>query len=189
MARRLLMVLVLGLALVALMAAQAGCGGKPNPEETVKAFWDAVSRGDLEGAKSYFSSTVDPNTVIRFFPASEASAEQFIKFITARMKLVTTGHTISGNNATVDATLTMPDISMLRAQLMPKIMEMLSSKPGDTKPSIEDILKELMPMIAKVYNEAPLKDEKIQISLAWEEKSWKISADPFVDIKKQLQGI
>ncbi len=126
--------------------------------------------------------------MMKFFPGSEASGEQLMKFIASKMKLVTTGHTINGNNATVSATVTMPDISMLRAQLMPKIMEMLTPKPGGTTPSLEEILKELMPVILQAIKEAPLKDENIQVSLTWEEKSWKFNADPFADIKKQLQG-
>ena len=180
MAKRIVVGLIALLCVVLVMGA-VGCGSKKgNPEQTVNDFWSAVQSGNYTQAKTYFASSVTTSSLDEITAATDPITAELAKSLMGLITMKTTGSTIDGDSATVNVTVTMPDMDVAGEAITQVMTESMGSDPANA--NLEEAMKQLVDKLPAILKDAPTKTETSQVQLVWENNAWKIKADPLASL-------
>lgn len=217
--KRALLTISLVLLLVALLAWLPGCGGdgesadsgkagietgeeeagttesggtadSSQPEDTVTAFWAALSSGDVAGALSYCSDTMRTralkNLFTTFFSGEGGEYGADVQQFMAGLDLKPVGSEVRGDKATVVTEVTGPDleqIDLIFDQMMTLSIDMAEAEDYSNL-TPQQIIQQFTLEFVKLLNTLPTATAGQDISLVWEDEAWKIASDPFEDLEQ-----
>lgn len=169
--------LLAGIMVCFLLLVVAGCTG-PKPEESVKACLDAMIKADFTKAAEY----VNGGSAEEMLQAPEGNGEEgeaLITTLVARITYELGESSVSGNNATVAAKITAPDMMTITGTVMANTMDaafaMVFSGSGS-----EDAISD---MFISAYQEAieaadaPMTTTDVRINLTKSGGKWLINSD------------
>jgi hypothetical protein len=187
---RKIVVMMVAVMCMALVLGALGCGdSKPNPEDTVNAFWSAVQRGDYQTAKTYFASSMTSTSLDQFEASKQAGMEDLGAAFAKTMDLKTVSHTTSGDNATVIAKLTIPDMTEVFSALDEAMNSASANATDPTQIDFAALMTEIAEQVPAIIKDAPTTTEDVSIGLVWEDGTWKITDDPFSELQSILNGM
>jgi hypothetical protein len=153
-----------------------------NPEQTVNDFWSAVQKGDYKTAKTYLSSTLSTSTLDELGGAEVWQSKLFEELM-GSVTMKTVSNTVNGDNATVTVEFIMPDMDVVGEAITEAISSGMGNVTDPSQINMEELGNTLLTKLPAIIKAAPTKTEKQDISLVWEDGTWKIKTDPFADIQ------
>ncbi|MCT8978856.1 DUF4352 domain-containing protein [Clostridium sp. CX1] len=168
------------LTLVVFTLTLVACG--PKPDATVKNFFDAVKKADVNSMATYVKKDVKKD----IFKFEDAEQEKLVKAILPKVSYEIVSSTVEGSNATVKAKVTSLDLpriySKIVADLMPSLFaSALSNKADDAK-------AQLLQSFLNAINDpnATKTTTDVDIKLVKGDKGWLI--EPTDDLLGALTG-
>lgn len=172
---------LLALALAALLL--AGCGGgktsSDNPEDAVKAFWDAFAKADFEKAAQYVIADQqdEVRSIKEEMQGDEMFDEEMLLQLLGSFSVKTTGHEINGDTATVDAILSLPDMEKIFGELFSLYFELIADESLDEAALEQKVAESFKGLL----NEVGSMEMEVTFELVREDGKWKLSEMPDLD--------
>ena len=157
-----------------LLLTSAGCSG-PSPDAAAKGFIDAMVKADFATAAKYVGGNVDE--MINAPDAEEA--EQLIKALFARVSYQIGDSKVTGNQATVAAKITAPDLTVVTAKVILEVMPAafaLAFSGGGSEEQMNTLFIESF--VTNINDaEAAMLTSEVTINLEKKDGSWIITPD------------
>jgi hypothetical protein len=179
---RRIVVMMAALLCMALALGSLGCGNsssKGNPEQSVTDFWNALSKGDVQGALKYISREYYAAGSMGELENEDSYAKEQMMTMKDYMDLVPVSSKVSGDTAVVKAELTAPDLDAIGDQLMTIVGELMASGFDIENMTEEQLDEAYMKKVQKLMEEAPSITNEEDIDMVWEDDMWKINSNPF----------
>ena len=167
--------------LLVLVLLITGCGsgnGKTaNPEDAVSAFWAAFAGSDFEKAAEYVvnDKADEVKNIKNDLQSDGLFDEEMTQLLFSRFKVQTTGHSVNGNTATVDAVITYPNLDYVFGEFFTLAFELMLSGDEPDEAALEALF---FNAFKDLLNESEDLQENFTLDLVLEEGRWKISDMP-----------
>ena len=154
----------------------------PKPDETVKNFFDAAKKADLNSMATYVKKDASKDD----FKFKDANQEKVVKTIFPKTSYEIVSSKVDGNNATVKAKVTSLDLTRIYGKVVsetfPTLMAAAFANKGDNAEA------QLMQSFLNAINDpnAPKTTTDVDIKLIKGDKSWLI--EPTDDLLGALTG-
>ena len=176
-----------------LVLALAGCSGGAggaNPDAVVNAYWDAMMKGDSEAAAAMVvaGQEAELGVLEEDMFGGEEGMEEFGEAFMERFDIKATGYDIDGDTATVDVTVTIPDLSAVFAayleEAMSTMMDMAMNGATD-----EEMQETIQKALMDALDDADDLTFDETAALQKVDGEWKISSWDFSGLESSMDGI
>ncbi|MGI6357533.1 MAG: hypothetical protein ACOX2K_02375 [Bacillota bacterium] len=174
MRRKAVVAVVAMLLCLSLVACSAG----PKPEETVKAFIDAMGQAKFEAANAYLSPESQGTDEI--FEPEDANAERLFIALFSRLTYELGEPNISGDSATVSVSITAPNMAPIVASVMGEMFGAALALAFSEEGPSEELMNEMWitSFETKIKAaDAPMVTNTVTVKLTKSDGNWVIEAD------------
>jgi hypothetical protein len=171
------------ISLVLLTALLLTACGPPNPELAVQEYWQEIISGNTAEAAAYIKTNETTESWLeKLWPENSGEFMDEAKYALylQRIIITPTGHQINGDKATVDVTVTWPQLDIFFSKFMTEALSRVFSL-ALTGAEQAEIDQELADIFSSVLAATPDTTTEHTIELILEDGRWKLTSAPLPD--------
>ncbi len=183
--------LVAGAITLVVVMTSGGGGNKGKAKQTVQDYWSAMQNGDYTMAKTYLSGALSTTTLDAVTNSKDWKCKALLFGDIMKSTSIEIGDSsVSGNNATVNVKLTMPNMAikdLIDASLRAQYPAFSNSNSGAVFAfADQDFITAFNNQLPQIINNTPKATKQVQLSLVLENGNWRINTDMFGDLLNSI---